>query len=226
MQHRLPIVGRLIAQEKADLAARASGNVRRARSPQSAGRAREQGLERLVEPAHAAEAGREGDFDHRQVRLMDQLLGEQHAACLRDGDGRSAQMLAKKSAQVALADAEPIGERLDIRGVERPELDQRERARHRVRCAAPGPHIGRSLRPAAQARAEACLLRRRSGGIEDDVLSAWRARGTDRTAVDSRRLHADEQSAVETGVALADRAIARVMIEIHAPSMAGNRFEV
>jgi hypothetical protein len=128
-------------------------------------------------------------------------------------------MGAEQAAKLALADAEAIGQGLDILLVERAEFDQRQGARDRVRRAAPGAKIGRRLRPAAQAGAKAGLLRSRGGGVERDVLRQRRARRTDRTAIDAGRLHADEQSSVEPGVALQERAVAGVMIKIHALDM-------
>jgi hypothetical protein len=55
-EHRAPIIGRLIAQQQADFAARSGGDIGPARPPQRARRTAEQRLKRLVEPADAAEA--------------------------------------------------------------------------------------------------------------------------------------------------------------------------
>ena len=46
---------------------------------------------------------------HRQRRLVDQLLCQQHPPRLRDRDRRGADMLAEQPAQLPRADAEPIG---------------------------------------------------------------------------------------------------------------------
>jgi hypothetical protein len=43
-----------------------------------------------------------------------------------------------------------------------------------------------------------------------------RARRTHRTAIDARGLDAGEKAAVKAGITLNDRAVAGVMIEIHA----------
>ena len=101
---------------------------------------------------------------------MDELLGEQHAARLGDGDRRGAQMLPEQPPELALADAEPSGQRIDIRLVQRAELDQRQRARDGVGGAAPGAEVRRGFRPAAQAGAKAGLLGRRGRRVERDVL--------------------------------------------------------
>jgi hypothetical protein len=124
-------------------------------------------------------------------------------------------VLTKEPSELALAEPEAARERVDIVAVERAELDERERARYRVRRTPPRAEIGRRLRPTAHARVEPSLLRRRRGGKEPHVLGARRARRTDRTAVDVRRLHRGDEPTVEARVALADGAIAGVVIQVH-----------
>ncbi|MNQ61223.1 hypothetical protein D3C85_755340 [compost metagenome] len=65
------------------------------RAPQGARRAPEQVQEYLVEAADAAKARCEGDLGHRQMRFVDELLGQQYAPGLGDRHGRCAQMLAE-----------------------------------------------------------------------------------------------------------------------------------
>ena len=76
-------------------------------------------------------------------------------------------MLAEQPPQLALADAEALGQGVDVAVVERAGLDQDERAGDGVRRAAPGAEVRRGLRPAAQAGPKARLLRRRGRGIEN-----------------------------------------------------------
>ena len=45
---------------------------------------------------------------------MQQLLGEQHAARLCDGDRRGAEMALEQSPQLPTADAQPPGQGLDV----------------------------------------------------------------------------------------------------------------
>jgi hypothetical protein len=85
-------------------------------------------LEGLVEAADAAEAGGHRHLGHGQASLMDQLLGQQHPAGLRHRHRRGAEMLAEQAAQLPFADAQPVGEALDIGRVQRAGLDQGERA--------------------------------------------------------------------------------------------------
>ena len=66
-------------------------------------------------------------------------------------------MALEQAAQLAAADAQPLGQRLDVGvlAVERAVGDQRQRPAHRVGGAAPEGEVGRDLGPAAQAGAEA-----------------------------------------------------------------------
>ncbi len=68
---------------------------------------------------------------------MDELLGEQHAAGLRNGDGRGPDVTPEQTAQLPLADLEPGGEGGDVCLVQGPALNQLQCARHRCRSAAP-----------------------------------------------------------------------------------------
>ena len=85
-------------------------------------------------------------------------------------------MLAEQPPQLPLADAEPLGQGLDVAVVERAGLDQRQRARDGVRRAAPGAEFGRGFRPAAQAGPEAGLLRRRRGEDRSVTFSRFGVR--------------------------------------------------
>ena len=162
----------------------------------------------LPKPEAAAIVG------HRKLRVLDQLLGEQHAPRLRHGDGRRAQMLVEQPAQLPLADAEPVGQR----GHARLAIEQRLRAisasaretvfevpRH---AAASGEISGRQRRqgrkPASCAAAALGKKRKFSGfGVRA---------GTDRAAIDpgasSRRRKCARRSA---GSRVRERAVANVV---------------
>src|SRR5258708_7522526 len=64
-------------------------------------------LERFIEPAHAAKAAGEGHLDHREIRLVDQLLGQQDTTCLCDRNGSSANRPAKEPAKLPLPNFKP-----------------------------------------------------------------------------------------------------------------------
>ena len=211
---RVPVVRWLIAQQQNKLAGSRQRKFRPGGPAQFARRAAEQLPERLVETANAAEACGERHFGHRQMRLVNELFGEQHAPCLRDRDRRGAEMLLEQAPQLALADAEASGQYVDIGLVQRAVLDQAQGARHRVRRAAPSAEIGRGFRPAAQAGTEARFLRGSRSRKKDDVLQQRRARRTDRAAIDSGCLDAAEEAAIKAGIALADGAVAGFVIEL------------
>ncbi len=147
---------------------------------------------------------------------MDQLLGQQHAAGLGDRDRRGAQVLAEQAPQLALADAEALGQGVDVGLVECAGLDQAQRAGDGVRGAAPGGEIGRGFGTAAQARPVAGFLGAGGREVEGDVLGFRRAGRADRTAIDAGGLDAYEQASVEPGVAGGDGAVAGVGVHIHA----------
>jgi len=147
------------------------------------------------------------------LRFLDQLLGEEDAARLRDGDRRHAEMLVEQAAQLAFAHAKAFRKRADSAfiAVETAFGDQRQRTRHRVGRAAPGRGVGRDLGPASEARAEAGTLRRRGTREEAAILALRRACWADRPAIDAGRGDADEEPAVETRIARRKRAIADVV---------------
>src|SRR5882762_8388626 len=124
-------------------------------------------------------------------------------------------MLTTQAPELSLAQPEAAGQGVDASLVEGSQLDQRKRAGHRVRRAPPGALVRRRLRPAPQARAEPRLLCRGRRGIEGHVLRSRRARRTDRAAVGAGRLHSGEEAAVEPSIAQLERAVARVVIEVH-----------
>ena len=202
-------------------------------APQRARRAAEQPLKRLVEAPDAAEAGGERDLGHRQARLVDELLGEQHAPRLRHRDRRGAEMLLEQAAQLPLADAQPRGQRVDARlvAVERAFRDQREAARHRVGGAAPGAEVRRRLGPAAQAGPEPRLLRRRRRREEPAILELRRA-APDRPAGNRCPVEVTptNRRPSKRGVAGLERAVAESRIEVsmpgscHAPLARRSRF--
>src|SRR3954454_13557846 len=97
-------------------------------------------------------------------------------------------MLTEKPPQLPCAEAKPVREAFDVVIVQSASLDQRQRTRDRVGRAAPEREFRRCLGPAAQTRAEACLLCRRRRGVEADILELRGARRTYRPAVDARRL--------------------------------------
>ena len=186
-------------------------------APQRAGRPAEQLAEGLVEAAHAAEARGQRHLGHRQVRVVDQLLGEQHAPRLRDGD----RARRRDAAGTAAASCRPPTPSRSARAstsaslvVERAVGDQRQRARSPCwtvprQKASSGAISGRQRRqgrkPASCAAAAEAKKRQFS--------NFGRARRADRPAIDAGRGHAHEDAAVEAGVAGLEGAVAGSAVE-------------
>ncbi len=207
-EHRLPIVGRAVAEAEGDagVGCGSCGGL----AAEGAGRAVEEVVEGFVEAAEAAESGGQRDFGHGHAGFVDELLGEEDAAGLGDRDGRGAEMLVEEAAELALAEAEAGGEGFDGggRAVEGAVGDEGECAGDGIRSAAPGGELGCGLGPAAEAGTEAGFLRGGCGGEEAAVLRPGGAGGTDGAAIDAGGGDADEDQAVETGVPALECAIA------------------
>src|SRR5260370_33592285 len=109
-------------------------------------------------------------------------------------------MAPEQAVGMARADAEPCGEILDARTVERAVADQPHRPMHRRARALPGRRERRRLGPAAQAGPEARRLGGGRGGIELDILALCRPHRADRPAVDAPRARGPEEAAVATTV--------------------------
>ena len=178
-------------------------------------RAVEEVLERLVEAPHAAEPRCQGDLGHRQAGVMDQLLREQDASSLGHRHRRGSEVLHEQASEMARADAESLGERIDagLLAVEGAVGDQREAARHRVRRAVPGAEVRCGLGSAAEAGAEARRLGSGGGGVEPAILEPGGPRRADRPAIDPGGGDAHEEPAVEALVACLERAVAGCGIE-------------
>ncbi|MDB5333239.1 MAG: hypothetical protein JWP03_4390, partial [Phycisphaerales bacterium] len=168
--------------------------------PQFAWRSAVELLKGLVESPHAAEAAGERDFDHRQIRLVDQLLRQQHAASLRDAHGRCPNVPAKEPPKLALADFQPIGERRDIPIIKRPRLNHLQCPRHGRRGAPPRVEIRRAFRPTPQTRPKPRRLRRRGSGQKRTVFQLGRTGRANGPAIDAGGLHASEKPPVVPGI--------------------------
>src|SRR6185436_1926851 len=90
-----------------------------------------------------------------------------------------------------------------------------QRARHRVRRAAPDAEVRRGLRSTAQTGPEPRLLSTCRRSVERHVLAPRRSRRANRPAVDAGRLHADEETPVETSVSRQNGPVTGIAIEIH-----------
>src|ERR1700722_15625825 len=124
-------------------------------------------------------------------------------------------MLTEKAADLTFADPQSFGEMANVVIVQRAVLDQRHGARHRGRGAAPCAEIGRTLRPATQARPKSSLLRRRRCREEFAMFSFGWTRRADRSAINPRRLHASEEQAVVSRIARQHGRVTNVKVDLH-----------
>ncbi len=147
------------------------------------------------------------------MRFMNELLGQQQTAGLRNGEGRCAEMPTKQPAELPLTQAQTLSERGDRRAIERAFFHEGQCARDRIRRAAPGRKLRRDFRPAAQAWPKAGRLRRGRGRKEGDILPLRSRCRADRAAIDAGRRHAGKEAAVEARVTRADGTVAGVVIE-------------
>jgi hypothetical protein len=81
-------------------------------------------LECFVETSYAPKPAREGDFDHRQIGLLDQLFGKKYAACLGDSNGSGAHVSAKQATELTFANPQSFGEFRDVAIIEGPRVDE------------------------------------------------------------------------------------------------------
>ena len=216
-QHRRCVVRGAVAQPEAQRTGRLSdcGLRAAARLPERARRAAVGPVERVVEAADAAEAGCLRHGGQRQIGGVDEALGAVQAARRRNPLGRRADVPFEEPPQVPRADPEPPREAVRVVMVQRPVLDQAQRAAHRARGAVPGRRAGGRLRPAAQAGAEAGPTRRRGRGVEAHVGGLRRLDRADRPTVDAGGHDADEEAAVETCVARQAGSFAQVGVQHH-----------
>src|SRR5215470_8324668 len=160
------------------------------RPAQGAGRPTIYGAEGSVEAADAGEARSEGHRGQRHGRLLDEALRPLHPARGRHGQGRGAV-------------------------VEEPALDEPERARDGGTGPAPRRRARGRLRPAAQAGAEARMLRGGRRGEEDDVARLGGLHGAGGAAVDPGGEDTREEPPVESRVTRYPGAVASASIEGH-----------
>jgi hypothetical protein len=117
----------------------------------------------FIEAAYAAESRGDGDLRHRHPGLVDQLLGEEDAPGLRNGDRGSAKVLEEEATKLAFAQTKSLREYFytGFFAVERPVVDESQRARNGVRSAAPKGKMRSCFGTAAKTWAKACVLGRR-----------------------------------------------------------------
>ena len=117
-----------------------------------------------------------------------------------DSKRAGAEVLCKQAPQVAAGHAETLGQKFDVAVLQRAFGNQAHAAINRRGRARPGRRTRRAFGATPKARPEPRFACCRGRGIEDNVLALGRSRRADRPAVDARRLHADKEAPVESGV--------------------------
>ncbi len=184
---------------------------------QLARRQREHLADRVVELAHAREAGGEGDIGDRQGGGLEQYARGLGAAGARQLERPGAEVVHEPPVQVALGVAEPPREPGHALAVDDAIGDQAHRAAHEVGAEIPLRRARHGVGATAHAGAEAGRLSGRRARVEDNVLALRRARRAARPAVDPGRLDRGEEPAVEAGVARLGRAATDIEVERHDP---------
>src|SRR3954454_19029708 len=180
---------------------------------QSPGRVAEASAHGIVELPEAAVVACEGDLRDGQIGRLEKQPRLVRPSRSRDGEGRGAEVVREQATQLSLSNAESGRERADGAVVESAGLDEPQGARDGGGRPHPARRSGRRLGAAAQAGPEARRFGRGGAREEDDVLAQRRPGRADRTAIDPGRSYADEEPAIEAGVAGAERAIADVFVE-------------
>ena len=199
-EQRLEIERRAEWQSQRELRPRLHCRLR----PQLCGSASEPTAHRLVEAAEAVEAGGVGDVDDPERRILQELPGEMQPARAQDFGRGGPEMAREQAAQVAVGDAQALGETGRIAGL----LEQAESARERGRSARLSRRSGSRVGAAAETGAVAGGLRGGGGRKEDDVFAPRQTSRTAWAAIDVRRPHAEEEPAGEPSIPALDRAVA------------------
>ena len=206
---------RAVGQAQGDRAG--AGRVRPAAPlPQLARRQREHLAHRVVELAHAREAGRERDLGEAELGRLDQRARRLRALRAGERERPGAELRGDEPVELAHAVAEPRGEPGDALAVDDAVADQPHRARDDVGARVPLRRARRGVGPAALAGPEAGALRRRRAAVEAHVGALGRDRRAARAAVDAGGGDAEVDPAVEAGVPALDRAVPVLAFLLHA----------
>jgi hypothetical protein len=167
--------------------------------PQLRGSSMKAFLESSIESSERGKTGGPRHRHNRHSRFNDQLAGEIEPVVVRDLFRRLADFFLKESAQMSCAHTQAFGEPLLVRLMKLIPGDELERPLNDRFFSPPRRRQRSTFRTAPQTRSVSCQLRRGGVGEELDVL-ALRSRRTNRPAVNTCRLHRDEEFAVETAV--------------------------
>lgn len=172
--------------------------------------------EQGIETPDALEPAGECHPHDRQVRIGEQLLGQEEATGLGQLDRRDAVLLADGPAELSRAEAQVAGERLQA-----PPFVQRAGLDPVGRDPGGSPHridrgvTGRQLGAAPQTGPESLALGQRRVGEEPATVASGRPRRADRPAIDPRRRDPHEEEAIESSVTRRQGPVTGLIVDSH-----------
>ena len=183
--------------------------------PQPTRRVGERLADGVVALAHAGEAGGEGHVGDGEIGRLEQ--DARRLAALRpcQGERTGAHLGGDEAVQLAGAVAETGGQALDALAVDDAVADQAHGPGDDIGPDVPLGRARRGVGSAAQAGAEAGLLRGGRSGVEAHVLALGSAGRAARAAVDPGGGDGAEELAVEAGVLALRRLVAAVRVLDH-----------
>ncbi len=167
----------------------------------------------VVELAHAAEAGGEGDVRERHGGRLDEQTGRLRALHPGERERTGTEFVGEEPVQVTFAVAEPTGESGNTVALDGTVGDEAHRPADEVLTGVPLGRSRRGIGPTSLAGPEPSLLGRGRRRQELDVGALGGDRRTARTAVDAGRPHGRDEPAVEPVVAALDGDVAVVGVE-------------
>lgn len=170
-----------------------------------------------IEPPYALEAGRERDLSQGKLCFGDQALGQEQAIGLNQFDRRNTQFFSNRPAQLPRANAKASGQVFQATAiVERAGFDTDRCSAGECARAIDWRMARSKFWAATKAGSKAGLFGQCTTREEPAVLAKRRLDGADGSAVDTRRLHANEEEPVEADIMGSKGTITGVVVEDHA----------
>ena len=157
---------------------------------------------------------------HGQRRFLEQSLGEEQSLGLQDFDRSESEGPLQQASHLPAAEARQRSQFLDGFAVRRPALQLEENSLFQRRSAS---FSGSDLGAAAQAGSKPRLLRGSRTFKETARRGPRFSRRANRPAINARRLDADKEKSVETGISGRQRSVAHIEVRNHTASLVQNR---
>ena len=169
-----------------------------------------------IEAPQTAKAGKQGDFRHRPIGLVEQAFGALNAGGPGDLGWRRTEVLGEQSGEMSRSYTHPSGKHFDGRtfAIERPLIgDQTRRAFHGGTTAKPCRTKRRGFGKAAKKWAKSCGFGRGSAREETNIARMCRSNRADGPAIDARGSTPSKEAAVIDRVAGHSRPFAFCIVE-------------